>query len=291
MKDKNISILFIGNSHTYFNDMPHMVQCHAIDEGYDCRVTMIAHGGWYLSQHVKEPDVRFNILYGKYDYVVLQEVAHPFGPEERFAEAAATLNAWIREAGSTPVLYETWAAEAKPEDQVYMNEVHRRIAEEIGALVAPVGENWWAYKNRRPDLKMYAPDGEHASEYGSDFAAKYIWETIYNDWRQKEDDRDEQAMSDADIGPAFIHRYSITENRIWISDRSEFEPGITGGVPEEREWFCESQEEAKEEIRRLKTTIIPSDNGFLVTEYWMWEVTFDEDGNDVDASTMDLSDM
>ncbi len=183
---KNISILFIGNSHTYYNDMPRMVQRRAADEGYDCRITMIAHGGWYLSQHVKEPDVRFNILYGGYDYVVLQEVAHPFGPEEQFAEAAAILNAWIREAGSTPVLYETWAAEARPEDQAYMNEVHHRIAEEIGALVAPVGENWWGYKDSWPDRKMYASDGEHASEFGSDFAAKYIWESICNDWSQKE---------------------------------------------------------------------------------------------------------
>ena len=36
----------------------------ADDEGFDCRVTMIAHGGWFLAQHAEEPDVRFNVLYG-----------------------------------------------------------------------------------------------------------------------------------------------------------------------------------------------------------------------------------
>ena len=36
-----------------------------------------------------------------------------------------------------------------------------------------------------PDLKIYDPDGEHASVNGSDFAAKYIWETIYEDHVKK----------------------------------------------------------------------------------------------------------
>ena len=62
-KKKTLSILFVGNSHTYFNDMPLMVKRRAEDEEYDCRVTMIAHPGWFLAQHAEEPDVRFNILY------------------------------------------------------------------------------------------------------------------------------------------------------------------------------------------------------------------------------------
>lgn len=95
---KKLRLLFIGNSHTYYNDMPLMAAKKARAAGYDCEVTMIAHGGWFLAQHVAEPDVRFDILFGNYDYVILQEHAHPFGPEEKFFEAARKLNAWIREA-------------------------------------------------------------------------------------------------------------------------------------------------------------------------------------------------
>ena len=178
MAKNTLRILFIGNSHTYVNDMPIMVQRRAEDEGYDCTVTMMAHAGWFLAQHAEEPDVRFNILYGNYDYVVLQEHAHPFGPEEKFREAAVALNKMIREAGSVPVIYECWARKAEPEMQEKMNAAHRRIAEEIDALIAPVGEDWWSYKQSWPDLEMYADDGEHASVAGSDFAAKHIWETI-----------------------------------------------------------------------------------------------------------------
>jgi len=185
---KDLNILFVGNSHTYFNDMPLMVQRRAVDEGLHCKVTMIAHGGWFLSQHAAEPDVRFNILYGKYDYVVLQEHAHPFGPEEDFLNASMTLNDMIREAGSTPVIYECWAKKDEPEVQNHMNEVHQHVAQEIGALLAPVGENWWSYKHSWPDIEMYAEDGVHASPAGSDFAAKYIWNTIREDLDRKEEE-------------------------------------------------------------------------------------------------------
>ena len=115
MKTKRLRILFIGNSHTYYNDMPSMVKRRFDEEGCDCEVTMLAHPGWFLAQHVEEPDVRFNIRFGDYDYVVLQEHAHPFGPEEKFYEAVRTLTSWIREAGSTPVIYMTWAKKTEPE--------------------------------------------------------------------------------------------------------------------------------------------------------------------------------
>ena len=184
-KGKTLAILFIGNSHTYFNDMPLMVQSRAEEAGYDCRVTMIAHGGWFLAQHAEEPDVRFNILHGRYDYVVLQEHAHPFGPVEKFRDAAVKLNEMIRQAGSIPIIYETWARKSEPEAQAQMNDAHRHIAEEISALLAPVGENWWLYQHSWPDLEVYADDGAHASPAGSDFAAKYIWEEIRGDLDHK----------------------------------------------------------------------------------------------------------
>ena len=183
---KKLRILFIGNSHTYYNDMPVMVRRRFIEEdGFDCEVTMIAHGGWFLAQHVEEPDVRFNIRYGNYDYVVLQEHAHPFGPEEKFFKAARTLTEWIKEAGSTPVIYMTWAKKDEPEVQQRMTDAHRQIAEETGSLLAPVGEDWWGYRKSWPDLEMYNEDGAHASEAGSEFAAKHIWSVIHTDLFRK----------------------------------------------------------------------------------------------------------
>ena len=181
LEKKTVNILFIGNSHTFYNDLPLTVRRLAEADGWTCRVTMLAHGGWFLAQHAGEPDVRFDILHGGYDYVVLQEHAHPFGPVEKFREAALTLNGMIREAGCTPVLYETWAQKAEPQMQPVMNAAHREIARETDALLAPVGERWQAYRAAHPDIEMYADDGAHASPAGSAFAAAVIWETVRDD--------------------------------------------------------------------------------------------------------------
>ena len=178
---KKLRILFIGNSHTYFNDMPEMVAEQFRKEQYDCEVTMIAHGGWFLEQHVNEPDVRFNILYGHYDYVVLQEHAHPFGPEEKFYGAVRQLNQWILEAGSKAVIYMTWAKKDEEFNQERMTLAHEQIADELGMLLAPFGKYWWEYMRSYPDIEMYYKDGQHASPDGSRFAAKYIWNAIETD--------------------------------------------------------------------------------------------------------------
>ena len=91
MKKKTISILFIGNSHTYYNDMPARVMQRAVDHGFDCRIAMLAHPGWYLDRHAGDPEAGFNIHYGSYDYVVLQEHAHPFDKLDKYHEAAEKL--------------------------------------------------------------------------------------------------------------------------------------------------------------------------------------------------------
>ena len=138
-----------------------------------------------MAQHAESPETRFNILYGNHDYVVLQEYAHPFGPEKKYLDAALKLNDMIRRAGATPVIFECWAKKTEPEQQQLINEASRRVAEAIDAPVAEIGENWWTYQKSWPDLDLYAEDGEHASEAGSEFVAKYIWETIYLDIYRK----------------------------------------------------------------------------------------------------------
>ncbi len=183
-----LRILFIGNSHTYYNDMPALAAAELEKQGIRCEVTMIAHGGWFLEQHVQEPDVKFNIRYGHYDYVVLQEHAHPFGPEEKFYGAVRCLTEWIRQASARPVLYMTWAKKGEEGEQPRMSAAYREIARKTGALLAPVGELWWEYRRSHPKIEMYDGDGAHASAAGSAFAAKEICSTILKDLQRERKD-------------------------------------------------------------------------------------------------------
>ena len=67
--------LFIGNSHTYYNDMPHIFAEICKENGVDMQVTMLTKGGMGLDYHAANEQTRFNILFGDYDYIILQHVA------------------------------------------------------------------------------------------------------------------------------------------------------------------------------------------------------------------------
>ncbi len=175
---KKIHVLFIGNSHTYVNGVPKLFRDLAEQNGIDCGVTMITHPGWKLSQHIEWPEAEFNILHGDYDYVVLQEHTHPFIPHEEFYTSIRTLVGWIRQTSATPVLYMTWAEKNKPKNQDELCHVFTKMADETGALLAPVGVEWWKYHAEHPDVELYCPDGGHASPAGSSLAARVIFETV-----------------------------------------------------------------------------------------------------------------
>ena len=82
-------ILFIGNSHTYFNGMPFMVR-HMLRQGGrpQAEVSMVAPDGRPLSWHVKEPTTRFAIRMHPWDRIVLQQQTVQESPGERPVLAA-----------------------------------------------------------------------------------------------------------------------------------------------------------------------------------------------------------
>ena len=79
------------------------------------------------------------------------------------------------------MIYMTWARKTEKEIQPRMTEANRKIAAEIGALLAPVGEKWWPYREAHPEVEMCYEYGAHASAEGSAFAAGIIWSTIEED--------------------------------------------------------------------------------------------------------------
>ena len=161
-------VLFIGNSHTYFNDMPHTfaVMCRALT-GEEPEVTMLAFSGKSLAWHMEDPlSLRFALRFGRYDYCVVQQQAHPFPGEETTAENAEKIFSLCRAAGTVPVVYMTWAERDRPENAAVMSRVYRKLARESDALLAPVGELFETLRREHPEIGLYAEDGGHASPAG-----------------------------------------------------------------------------------------------------------------------------
>ena len=179
-----MKILFIGNSHTYMNDMPELArEMMENATGEPCEVFMLAYSGRPLKWHMEEEyfAVRFNIRHGGYDYCVIQEQAHSMPPEEDTVRNMDRIIGLCRKAGTVPVIVETWAEMIKPENQAPMNRRYRKIASEQNVLMAPVGEVWekvLPVLKEKADADLFFRDGEHASAVGDYLAAMVIVKTI-----------------------------------------------------------------------------------------------------------------
>lgn len=181
-------ILFLGNSFTFFNDLPALVA-----ELLQTEVGCSLRGGASLIQHLNPADELCTLTHRllteeKWDYVVLQD--HSRGPIEHtedFRRALDGLCPMIRTAGARPVLYETWAYEEGSdmlahtgmrfdEMQQRLTDAYRMAAEAHDALLAPVGQ---AFAAARHTVSLYnAQDHFHPSEAGSRLAAETIAATI-----------------------------------------------------------------------------------------------------------------
>jgi hypothetical protein len=178
-KDDHMRIIFIGNSHTYMNDMPQLVS-EMIESatGEKCEVVMLAYSARSLKWHMGEEyfSERFNILHGKYDYCIIQEHAHPMTDEADTIAYAARIIELCKKANTVPVIFETWAEKVKPENQTEMNRRYQSLAKDQGALLAPIGEVWSSAMNELQDsfgVDLYYRDGEHASAIG-DFLVSMV---------------------------------------------------------------------------------------------------------------------
>ncbi len=175
-----MKILFIGNSHTFFNDMPSLVRDMVKDvTGEDCDTVMLAYGGRSLKWHASDEyfAVRYNLLHGGYDYCVMQEVAHPMTDEQETYANVRKITDLCRKAGTVPVIFETWAEKKIPEHQSEMNRRYRYISGDTGARLAPVGEAWEKARGLISE-DLYWRDGEHASPVGDYLTALVIARTI-----------------------------------------------------------------------------------------------------------------
>ena len=171
--------LFIGNSHTYFNDMPKIFADICRKNGIDMQVTMLTKGGMGLDYHADNEQTRFNILFGDYDFIILQHVAHPMGEFSVMEEAPDRIMEWIKQTRSMACFYMTWTEENNEVFQKEMSARYRKLAEKYGCKVSPVGDKWWSHIHEHPDIDLYFEDRRHASVEGSRLVAQTIYDTLF----------------------------------------------------------------------------------------------------------------
>jgi hypothetical protein len=189
-----LHVLFVGNSYTSTNDLPGWVQrlAAADPEAPAIVPESIAPGAMTFADQCTKTGALARIGTGVYARVVLQgQSVEPLSDPASFAESGAKLVAATKQAGATPLLYETWAR--RSDHALYrevwsggtpaamqegLRDAYARLAADSGARWAPVGEAWQRVLAEDPAIPLFLPDGSHPTEGGTYLAACVLYEAL-----------------------------------------------------------------------------------------------------------------
>lgn len=181
-------ILFIGNSFTYFNQMPLMLQGLAQASGVPLTCRMQAEAAATLQYHWDSPGQgKSRLESSPWKYVVLQEQSStPVNRAQAMKRYAGLFGKLIRDKGAMPVLFVTWGYREKQDSggvdgemQKILTLEYARLAEETGAILVPAGPAWAACMRQHPKANLYLNDGQHPSVLGSYLTACVFYATLF----------------------------------------------------------------------------------------------------------------
>jgi hypothetical protein len=193
-KNTEMSILFIGNSFTYGNNLPWLFNNICESAGYkNVKADSVMAGSYTLEmfcdpedKYCQEIDRKF--AENKYDIVIIQEQSiRPINKYDKFHDAAKILTDKAKANGARVLLYQTWGyAEGFPDlrynnlttDQMayQLADAYTRLGEELGAEVVYCGLVMLDVYNQGTDIPLYHADLKHPGMGGSFLVAL----TFYN---------------------------------------------------------------------------------------------------------------
>jgi PKD repeat protein len=192
--------LFIGNSYTYFNNLPDIIKNLAVSNGDTLIHLSSTPGGHTFQQHSTNSTTLGYIQQGNWDYVVLQQQSQmPSFPDNDVSANtypyARFLDSMINEYNdcAETVFYMTWGRQNGdasncanwPPVCTYqgMDSLLRLrytiMANDNDAILSPVGAVWRYIRQTWPTINLYNADGSHPSAEGSYAAACAFYAVMY----------------------------------------------------------------------------------------------------------------
>lgn len=196
-----LRVLFIGNSHTYVNNLPALVEGLAAAGGHPLVTERSAIGGYTLCQHADNPLTLAKLAERPWDQVVLQEQSQvpviPYWRETCMVPGATRLDSLVHVQGARSLLYMTWGWEMGGRQCVQdscsiefrdfqhmqdsLSSSYRRLAVSLQSGLAPVGEVWSHVLEADPFAPLWAADGYHPALEGSYLAACTLYLQLFEE--------------------------------------------------------------------------------------------------------------
>ncbi len=166
----SLNILFVGNSFTYFWNVPAVVSAMASSQGLHWICSQSTAGGANWEQHwkgEKELQTREKIIQGDWDYVVLQNQSlSALDRQRKFEFFGTKLIELVKSIGAKPILYTTWSYHSDPSMQDEITSGYSKLAQKNSIRAAPVGPIWSVVRAQHPSLDLYHDD-KHQSPLGT----------------------------------------------------------------------------------------------------------------------------
>ena len=197
---QSFDVLFIGNSYTYYNNLPEMISNIANDLGDTVNYDQNTPGGTSLYAHSQNQTTINKINQQNWDFVVLQDQSQRPSLSPSYVAASvypyATQLVNIINSNylcSEPVFYMTWGRKYGDQTncqsyppvctflgmQERLRDSYLTMGLDNNASVSPVGV---AFKNSislDSTIDLYTSDNSHPSIYGSYLAACTFYSTIF----------------------------------------------------------------------------------------------------------------
>ncbi len=176
----DLSLLFVGNSLSYSNSMPDMIEEIGYVHEIKIKTTCLCKPNYALLDHWDESELKNLIETGNYDYVILQQ-----GPSSLEYGAMVLLDYGqlikdlAQEHGAITSFYQVWPSVARYFSFSDVINNYARAARATDSELFEVGRVWKAYVDGTEDNSVYASDLFHPSRKGSFLAAWVIFHSIY----------------------------------------------------------------------------------------------------------------
>lgn len=170
-QQKELKVLFVGNSYTYGNNLAHIVSILSEGTNTKLHTRKSVIGGANLGEHwngERELNTREIIRDGGFDIVVLQDFSlSAIETPDSLLKYVKLFSEYIDQHEAETYLYNTWAREKVPQMQEEINEIYTMAARENNIQRVPVGSAWELAMDIRPTIDLHTADGSHATPLGT----------------------------------------------------------------------------------------------------------------------------